>query len=132
MVRRRKRGMRTGLFVAAGVVAFTAYIVLRATQNLPPTPRTNPVPPECKLGPTTPGIDVSYYQGDIAWSRAHKAGVQFAFVRVSDGATISDSKFEANWTGAKRANVLRGAYQFFRPEESPLDQANLLVRALRT
>ncbi len=132
MVRRRKRGMRTGLLVAAGVVAFTGYIVLRAVQNQPPTPRTNPVPPECKLGPTTPGVDVSYYQGDIAWSRVHRAGVQFAFIRVSDGSTINDTKFQTNWTGAKRAGVLRGAYQFFRPEESPLDQANVLVRALRT
>ena len=131
MVRKRKRSVRFGLLGAAAVVAFTAYVVLQAVQNREPAARRTPVPPECKLGPTTSGIDVSYYQGDITWARVRRAGVQFAFIRVSDGSTILDSKFEANWAGARRASVLRGAYQFFRPEEDPVAQANLLVKKLR-
>ncbi|HEY5944753.1 MAG TPA: GH25 family lysozyme [Kofleriaceae bacterium] len=123
--------MRIGVVAAAAVVALTAYVVLRAVEHRDHGRAAKPLPPECKLGPTTAGIDVSYYQGDIAWPRVHRAGVQFAFIRVSDGATIADTKFEANWSGAKRAGVLRGAYQFFRPEESPADQANALIRALR-
>jgi lysozyme len=131
VVRKRRRGVRLSAVVAAGIVAFTAFVVMRAVQHRDPAVRHRPLPPECKLGPTTAGIDVSYYQGDIAWSRVRRAGVQFAFIRVSDGATILDSKFAANWSGAKRANVLRGAYQFFRPEEDPIVQANVLVNALR-
>lgn len=123
--------MRFGVVVAAAVVAFTAYVVMRAAEHRRPA-RGKPVPPECKLGPTTAGIDVSYYQGDITWSRVRRAGVQFAFIRVSDGATIMDSKFAANWKGSRNAGVLRGAYQFFRPEEDAIEQANVLVRALRT
>jgi lysozyme len=132
MVRRRKRSVRIGLVVAACIVAFTAYVVLRASRTRHPARTPTTVPPECRLGPTTPGIDVSYYQGDIAWRRVRRAGVRFAFIRVSDGSAILDTKFEANWRGAQRAGVLRGAYQFFRPEESPIDQANLLIRILRT
>jgi lysozyme len=132
MVRRRKRSVRIGLVVAACIVAFTAYIVLRAARTSEPARAPKPVPPECRLGPTTPGIDVSYYQGDIAWPRVRRAGVRFTFIRVSDGSEILDTKFEANWRGAQRAGVLRGAYQFFRPEESPIAQANVLIRALRT
>ena len=131
MVRRRKRGTRFGMVVAMAVIAFTAFVVLQAAQNRNRRVRGKPVPPECKLGPTTAGIDVSYYQGDITWSRVRRAGVQFAFVRVSDGATILDTKFAANWSGARQAGVLRGAYQFFRPEEDPIAQANVLVRELR-
>ena len=131
MVRKRRRRMRLGLAMALAVVALTAYVVVRAVETGERTVGKRPVPPPCKLGPTTAGIDVSYYQGDIAWSRVRRAGVHFAFVRVSDGATILDSKFAANWAGAKRAGVLRGAYQFFRPEENPLDQAKVLVTALR-
>jgi lysozyme len=131
MVRKRRRSQRLAVVVAAVVVAITAYVVLRAADTRERGPK-KPVPPACKLGPTTAGIDVSYYQGDIGWTRVRGAGVHFAFIRVSDGATIPDSKFTANWAGAKRAGVLRGAYQFFRPEESPIDQANVLVRALRT
>jgi lysozyme len=117
--------------VAVVLVAVTAYVVWRAAERRPPGRGEKPTPPECKLGPTVAGIDVSYYQGDIAWSRVHRAGVQFAFIRVSDGSTIVDTKFDANWTGARRAGVLRAAYQFFRPEESAVDQANVLVEALR-
>ena len=129
MVRRRKRSVRLPALVACAVVAFTVYVVLRASHT-GRAPRT-PVPPSCNLGPTTAGIDVSYYQGDITWRRVHRAGVRFAFIRVSDGADILDSRFVANWSGARRAHVLRGAYQFFRPEQSPIDQANLVVRTLR-
>jgi lysozyme len=131
VVRKRKRGMRFGIVVAAAVVAFTAYVVLRAVDNRGPRVRRSGVPPECKLGPTTPGIDVSYYQGDITWPRVRRAGVQFAFIRVADGTTIVDTKFAANWSGAKQAGVLRGAYQFFRPEQDPIAQANVLVAELR-
>jgi len=123
--------MRFGVAIAVALVAMTGYVVLQATQNREPAVRKKPLPPECKLGPTTAGIDVSYYQGDITWSRVHRAGVRFAFIRVSDGATIADTKFDANWTGARRAHVLRGAYQFFRPSESPIEQANLVIRKLR-
>jgi lysozyme len=130
MVRKRRRGMRLSAVVAAAVIAATAYLVWRATERRERGPRTV-TPPACRLDPTTAGIDVSYYQGDIAWPRVRRAGVSFAFIRVSDGATIHDSKFAANWDGAKRAGVLRGAYQFFRPEESAIDQANVLIAALR-
>src|SRR5690606_34538148 len=112
MVRRRKRSVRFGVAIACTVVTLTAYVVLRASRS--GRTRRTLLPPECNLGPTTAGIDVSYYQGDITWSRVHRAGVEFAFIRVADGMDILDSKFEANWNGARRAGVLRGAYQFFR------------------
>lgn len=130
MVRRRKRSVRVGVAIACAVVTVTAYAVMRASRS--GRERRTPVPPACELGPTTAGVDVSYYQGDIAWKRVHRAGVRFAFIRVADGTDILDTKFAANWSGAKRASVLRGAYQFFRPEQSPLDQANLVIRTLRT
>ena len=123
--------MRFGVVMAAAVIALTAYVVLKAVQHRRLATRHKPLPPECKLGPTTAGIDVSYYQGEISWSRVRRAGVHYAFIRVSDGTTVADTKFDANWSGAKRANVLRGAYQFFRPEQNPVEQANVLINKLR-
>ena len=32
---------------------------------------------------TLPGIDVSKYQGEVDWPAVQKAGVSFAFIRVS-------------------------------------------------
>ena len=62
---------------------------------------------------TVPGIDVSKYQGVVDWPAVQKAGVRFAFIRVSDGLDSLDEHFAKNWTGAHAAGLLRGAYQYF-------------------
>ena len=89
-----------------------------------------PGTPDCIEGPTTPGIDVSYHQDKIQWAKVRKAGIRFAFIRVSDGTTVEDPQFDENWIAAKQAHVLRGAYQYFRPEQSPTAQADLLIATI--
>jgi lysozyme len=117
MVRRRKRGgFGIAIAVVAVAAAISAYVLTRS--RIDDHDGRAALPRQCPLGGTTSGIDVSYYQGDIAWQRVYRAGVRFAFIRVSDGAAVFDSKFEANWRDARQATILRGAYQFFRPEQS--------------
>nr|HEX4313441.1 GH25 family lysozyme [Kofleriaceae bacterium] len=91
-------------------------------------------PPEsahaCIPGNTVQGVDVSYYEGTVNWTKAHAAGIEFAFIRVSDGLTFHDPKFSVNWQATKAAGVIRGAYQFFRPSDDPTEQADLVVAAL--
>lgn len=70
------------------------------------------------------GIDVSHWQGTINWSTAAAAGCQFAIIKSTQGKTIFDSQFNANWAGAKANGIPRGAYHWFEPELDPLDQAN--------
>jgi lysozyme len=97
-------------------------------------PRAHPAAPErpgCHLGPITPGIDVSYHQETIDWPRVQRAGIRFAFIRLSDGAALRDAMFATNWAEAKRAGVVRGAYQFFRPDQSIAAQADLMIAAMR-
>ncbi|HWU86308.1 MAG TPA: GH25 family lysozyme, partial [Kofleriaceae bacterium] len=84
----------------------------------------------CGAGPTVKGIDVSYYQGDIDWAAARGDGVEFAFVRATDGLGYIDSRFAQNWEAARAQGVLRGAYQFFRPNQDPIAQADLLLEKL--
>src|SRR5262245_53102110 len=84
----------------------------------------------CADGPTVAGIDVSYYQKDIDWTKVKAAGVDFAFIRVSDGLNFIDSKFSSNWPSARSAGIVRGAYQFFRPGLDPVAQANLLIERM--
>jgi len=81
----------------------------------------------CGVGPTVKGIDVSYYQGTINWSSVKADGVQYAFIRVSDGTGFIDPKFETYWSQSRAAGVLHGAYQFFRPGQDPIAQADLLL-----
>ncbi|HVK89759.1 MAG TPA: glycoside hydrolase family 25 protein [Kofleriaceae bacterium] len=84
----------------------------------------------CADGATLKGIDVSKWQGNIDWGRVRNAGIEFAFIRVSDGTASLDPKFNRNWTNAKAAGVVRGAYQFFRPSQDPIAQANRLIAAV--
>jgi lysozyme len=114
----------------AAVVAATIVVVIKVRRDHAREAKVG-LPHGCRLGPTTPGIDVSYYQGDITWPRVARAGVKFAFIRVADGTDIFDTKFEANWRGAGNARILRGAYQYFRADQSPTDQADVVIRALR-
>jgi lysozyme len=86
--------------------------------------------PDCNAGPTVPGIDVSYYQNDISWRRVRRAGIRYAFIRTSDGLDHPDERFAKNWAGAKRAKIMRGAYQYFRADQDPTSQADILIAVL--
>ncbi|CAN5874361.1 hypothetical protein BH11MYX3_BH11MYX3_07390 [soil metagenome] len=86
--------------------------------------------PSCVEGPVTPGIDVSYYQGTIQWAKVHRAGIRFAFIRVSDGLGVRDSLFAQNWAGANKARLMRGVYQHFRPDQNAIAQADLVISAI--
>jgi lysozyme len=85
----------------------------------------------CATGTTLKGVDVSVYQGNVSWTKVRRSGRRFAFARVSDGESFHDSKFHANWVGMKRAGLVRGAYQFFRPGQSAHAQAEVFFTALR-
>jgi lysozyme len=58
------------------------------------------------------GIDVSKYQGDIDWDAVRRSGVQFAWIKATEGGDHLDSKFRQNWENARAAGVPRGAYHF--------------------
>ncbi len=81
----------------------------------------------CPKGTTTPGIDVSYYQGTINWASVAATGQKFVIARVSDGVNTPDSKFDTYWPAMKKAGFIVGAYQFFRPAQDVIAQADLLL-----
>ena len=60
------------------------------------------------------GIDVSHWQGNIDWNKVKKAGIEFAIIKAggSDTGFYTDSKWEANYKGAKAAGIPIGAYYF--------------------
>lgn len=78
------------------------------------------------------GIDVSVYQGTIDWTKVKAADITFAFIRVSDGLPPIDTRFHQNWDGARAAGVIRGVYQFYRSDEDPIAQADLLLDSMGT
>ncbi len=86
----------------------------------------------CATGPVTKGLDVSYYQGTVDFARVKAAGTVFVITRVSDGVRVQDAKFTENWPGIKAAGLIRGVYQFFRPAQDPIAQADLLLSKIGT
>jgi GH25 family lysozyme M1 (1,4-beta-N-acetylmuramidase) len=84
----------------------------------------------CAAGPTVEGIDVSVHQERVDWPKVKASGRAFAFARVSDGLRHVDERFAENWAGIKSVGMVRGAYQFFRPGQNALEQADLMVRSV--
>jgi lysozyme len=74
------------------------------------------------------GIDVSKYQGEIDWQQVRDGGVRFAWIKATEGGDVVDSKFQANWEGARAAGIPRGAYHFMfwcRPWQ---EEANWFIK----
>ena len=76
------------------------------------------------------GLDVSHYQGTVAWPQVIQAGYAFAFIKATDGITYVDPMFAANWAGAKAAGLLRGAYHFFEADDDPQQQAENYLKTV--
>jgi lysozyme len=69
------------------------------------------------------GIDVSHHQGEIDWLKTKEDGIQFAFIKATEGGDYQDKSFRDNWAGAKMAGLKRGAYHFFTFCRPGVDQA---------
>lgn len=80
----------------------------------------------CPGHATVKGLDVSEFQGRVNWTSVKDSGKQFAIARIGDGGYV-DPTFKTNWSRMKSAGLIRGAYQFFRPNESAAAQASIVV-----
>jgi lysozyme len=59
------------------------------------------------------GIDVSHHQGAIDWAAVRGDGIAFAYIKATEGGDHVDPRFTENWTRARAAGVIVGAYHFF-------------------
>lgn len=74
------------------------------------------------------GTDVARFQGRIDWPEARKAGIEFAWIKATEGGDRLDPQFGDNWSGAARAGVARGAYHFFYFCRPAIEQAQWYIR----
>ena len=63
------------------------------------------------------GIDVSKYQGNIAWKQVKDSGIEFAIIKAggSDAGFYTDPTYEANYKNAKAVGMPVGAYYIVGP-----------------
>lgn len=65
------------------------------------------------------GIDVHGDKGRIDWVAVRRAGVEFAFVKCSEGLTFEDARIAENLAVAAKAGILVGPYHYARPDLRP-------------
>lgn len=59
------------------------------------------------------GVDVSHYQGEIDWPVLAGEGIDFAYIKATEGSSHVDVRFEENWREAQQTGLRVGAYHFF-------------------
>lgn len=59
------------------------------------------------------GIDVSQHQGRIDWEDVAEAGIDFVFIKATEGTDWIDPRGHSNWVGAKDAGLRVGAYHYY-------------------
>jgi GH25 family lysozyme M1 (1,4-beta-N-acetylmuramidase) len=70
------------------------------------------------------GVDVSNHQERIDWSRVKADGVEFAYVKASEGVSFTDTKYQAHRAGARAVGIVTGAYHYARPDTHTGDIRN--------
>jgi lysozyme len=76
------------------------------------------------------GIDVSHHQGQIDWQAVRDSGIQFAYIKATEGEDYRDPRFSTNWREAQTSGIARGAYHYFTFGTPGRDQALNFISAV--
>lgn len=74
------------------------------------------------------GTDAARYQTGVDWRLARANGVNFAFLKATEGGDLIDPAFRTNWLAARAAGVRVGAYHFWYHCRSGAQQARWFIR----
>lgn len=80
------------------------------------------------------GFDVSQFQGEINWSEIDSVEgfkLDYVFIRATAGSDKVDSRFEENWSNARKYKFIRGAYHYYRPNENSIEQAKNFIKNVK-
>ena len=73
------------------------------------------------------GTDVSRHNRTIDWREAKANGIEFVFIKATEGADDKDPSFAKYWRGARQAGVAAGGYHFYYFCASPEAQAKNFI-----
>ncbi|MBM9460033.1 hypothetical protein JK386_08965 [Nocardioides sp. zg-536] len=60
------------------------------------------------------GIDASHHQGPIDWRQVAGAGIEFAYLKASEGTRFVDPRFAENRRAATARGLVVGGYHYFQ------------------
>lgn len=69
------------------------------------------------------GVDISEYQASVDMAELKKQGIEFIFIKATEGSTHVDSRFAINWANAQASGLPAGAYHFFSFDSPGATQA---------
>lgn len=76
------------------------------------------------------GIDISHHNGMMNLDAAAADGIEFAFIKASEGGRHRDPNFKINYEKARHAGLKTGAYHFFRFDTAGVEQARNFIAAI--
>lgn len=76
------------------------------------------------------GIDISSHNGDVDMMKVAEDGMDFVFIKATEGADFKDKKFRTNYENAKKAGLKTGVYHFFRFDRDGVEQAMNLMKTV--
>jgi lysozyme len=68
------------------------------------------------------GVDVSHHQGNVDWKLVKAEGVDFAFIKATEGGDHRDNNFISNWKKAQKEGIVVGGYHYYSFCKSPEEQ----------
>ncbi len=71
------------------------------------------------------GIDVSAFQSTISWKAIKAAGIEFGFIKATEGVGYANRHYEPHRKAARRQGIPVGAYHFAHPDfdDGPFEEA---------
>ncbi|MEV5877537.1 lysozyme [Streptomyces sp. NPDC052101] len=72
--------------------------------------------PASGLVTQTEGVDVSAYQGNVAWSSLWSSGVRWAYSKATEGTYYTNPYFAQQYNGSYNVGMIRGSYHFATPD----------------
>lgn len=76
------------------------------------------------------GIDLSAHNGDVDFEKVAADGVNFVFLKATEGVDFRDPRFQENYLKARKAGVKVGAYHFFRFDRDGYEQGRNFLEAV--
>lgn len=67
---------------------------------------------------TIQGLDISHYQNSPNLTEAHTVGLDFVYIKATEGPTYTDPKYATHFQEATDASFFRGGYHLARPSLS--------------
>lgn len=76
------------------------------------------------------GVDISEYQADVDMNKLKEQGIQFVYIKATEGSTHIDRQFATNWQNAQNTELSAGAYHFFNFESPGAEQAENYINTV--